>query len=95
MSLFEQTAYVLPDCGVHNHLPPPPPNQLVRVLWEDVPETGGSCVPAVARGTVRAEETRHGVIVIDHFLPMWSDWTIATDAVRIVGPAKSDEQTSR
>lgn len=81
----EQTAYLLPDRGVCNHLPPPPPNQLVRVLLEDVPETGGSCVPAAVRGKLRAEETRYEVVVIDHSLPMWSGWMIETNDVRVVG----------
>ena len=87
----EASAYLLPDRGVCNHLPPPPPNQLVRVLLEDVPETGGSCVPAVVRGTLRAEETRHEVIVIDHSLPMWSGWTLETEDVRVAGRSMSDQ----
>ena len=80
----EQTAYLLPDRGVCNHLPPPPPNQLVRVLMKDVPATEGSCVPAVVQGTLRAEESRHEVVVIDHSLPMWSGWMIETEDVRVV-----------
>jgi hypothetical protein len=80
----EQTAYLLPDRGLCNHLPPPPPNQLVRLVIQDVPETGGSCVPAVVRGTLRAEESRHEVIVIDHELPMWSVWTLEIDDIRVV-----------
>ena len=80
----EQTAYLLPDRGVCNHLPPPPPNQLVRVLMKELPKAGGSCVPAVVRGTLRAEETRHEVTVIDHSLQMWSAWIIETNDVRVV-----------
>jgi len=80
----EASAYLLPDRGVCNHLPPPPPNQLVRVLLKDVPETGGCGVPATVRGTLRAEEARHEVTVIDHSLPMWSAWTLDTEDVRVV-----------
>lgn len=86
----EQTAYLLPDRGVCNHLPPPPPNQLVRLLMKDLPETGGSCVPAVIQGTLRAEETRYEVVVIDHSLPMWSAWTLETNAVSVVDSYQSD-----
>jgi hypothetical protein len=86
----EASAYLLPDRGVCNHLPPPPPNQLVRLLMKNAPETGGSCVPAAVRGTLRAEETRYEVIVIDHSLPMWSAWTLEADDVRAVGPYESD-----
>ena len=87
----EASAYLLPDRGVCNHLPPPPPNQLVRLVMKDVPKTGGSCVPAVVRGTLRAQETRYEVTVIDHSLPMWSAWTLETEAVRAVGSSTSDE----
>ena len=80
----EASAYLLPDRGICNHLPPPPPNQLVRVLLKDVPETGGCGVPAAVRGTLRAEEARHEVTVIDHSLPMWSSWTLETEDVRVV-----------
>ena len=86
----EQTAYLLPNRGVCNHLPPPPPNQLVRLLMKDLPETGGSCVPAVIQGTLRAEETRYEVVVIDHSLPMWSAWTLETNAVSVVDSYQSD-----
>jgi len=86
----EASAYLLPDRGVCNHLPPPPPNQLVRLLMKNAPQTGGSCVPAAVRGTLRAEETRYEVVVIDHSLPMWSAWTLEADDVRAVGPYESD-----
>jgi len=86
----EQAAYLLPDRGVCNHLPPPPPNQLVRLLMKDLPETGGSCVPAVIQGTLRAEETRYEVVVIDHSLPMWSAWTLETNEVSVVDSYQSD-----
>jgi len=86
----EASAYLLPDRGVCNHLPPPLPNQLIRLLMKEAPETGGSCVPAVIRGTLRAEESRHEVIVIDHELPMWSAWTLEADDVRAVSPYESD-----
>jgi hypothetical protein len=88
----EASAYLLPDRGVCNHLPPPPPNQLVRLLMKDVPEDGGSCIPTAIRGTLRAEETRYEVIVIDHSLPMWSAWTLETDEVRAVDSYESDNR---
>jgi hypothetical protein len=91
----ETSAYLLPDRGVCNHLPPPPPNQLVRLLMKDVPETGGSCVPAVVRGTLRAEENRHEVMVIDHDLPMWSAWVLETEVVRALGSSTSDVTPQR
>ena len=87
----EASAYLLPDRGVCNHLPPPPPNQLVRVLLKEVSETGGSCVPVVVRGTLRASETRSEVVVIDHSLPMWSGWALETEDVRVVDRSMREE----
>ena len=91
----EASAYLLPDRGVCNHLPPPPPNQLVRLLLQDVPEIAGSCVPAVVGGILRAEESRHEVIVIDHSLPMWSAWTLEAEEVRAVASSTSDGASPR
>ena len=91
----EATAYLLPDRAVCNHLPPPSPNKLVRLVTTDIPSAGGACVPAVARGILHAEETRHEVIVIDHSLPMWSSWTLETDSVRLVGLPVSNEEASQ
>ena len=87
----EQTAYLLPDRGICNHLPPPPPNQLVRVLLKDVPENGGCGVPATVRGALRAEEARHEVTVIDHSLPMWSGWMLEADEIRVANRSMPDE----
>jgi len=91
----EASAYLLPDRGVCNHLPPPLPNQLIRLLMKEAPETGGSCVPAVIRGTLREEESRHEVIVIDHSLPMWSGWMLEADEVRVADRSMSDEPVPR
>jgi hypothetical protein len=74
-------AYLLPDRGVCNHLPPSPPNQLVRLELTSLPDLGGFCVPALVRGTLRAEESRHQALVIDDAVPMWSAWTLKTDHV--------------
>jgi hypothetical protein len=95
MDSGEQTAYLLPDRSVCNHLPPPPPNQLVRLLMKDAPEVGGSCAPAAVRGTLRAEETQYEVIVIDHSLAMWSAWTLETHDVRVVDRFASDTPIPR
>ena len=91
----EQTAYLLPDRGVCNHLPPPPPNQLVRLQMKDIPEIIGPCVPAVARGTLRTEETQHEVVVIEHSVEMWSAWTLQADAVRAMDSSRSDKASQR
>ena len=91
----EARAYLLPDRAVCNHLPPPPPNQLVRLLAKSALKITGSCVPVAVRGMLRAEETRHEVVVIDHSLPMWSAWSLTTDDVRKAGMSAFDQQSSQ
>jgi len=91
----EASAYLLPNRDVCNHLPPPAPNQLVRLLIKDVPEAGFSCVPATVQGTLRAKDERHEVIVIDHSLPMWSAWTLETEALRTVGSSAANGTTQQ
>ncbi len=76
-----ETAYLLPDRGVCSHLPPPPPNQLVRLEMSRLPEAGGGCVPVTVRGTLRAEEARHEAHLHDHGVPMWSAWVLETEQV--------------
>jgi hypothetical protein len=78
----EASAYLLPDRGVCNHLPAPAPNQLVRLVLQELSEIAGACVPVIVRGVLRAEEARYEVIVIDHSLPMWSTWTLETAGVQ-------------
>lgn len=82
------TGYLVPDRGMCSHLPPPPPNQLLRLVMEDVPEMVGVCTPAAARGTLLAEETRGEAFVIDDMVPMWSAWTLDTvDVSAVSSPA--------
>ena len=89
------TAYLMPDRSVCMHLPPPPPNQLVRLVIESAPQVSGSCVPVVVWGTLRAQESRHEVFMIDHSVPMWSAWTLETDDVRMANHSMSDEPIPR
>ena len=87
----EVTAYLMPDRSVCMHLPPPPPNQLVRLVIETAPDIEGSCMPVVVWGTLKAQESRHEVFMIDHSVPMWSAWTLETDDVRMADRSMSDE----
>lgn len=65
-------AYLLPDRGVCMHLPPPPPNQLVRLDIDQLPEPLGPCIAAAVRGRLAANETTTTVPVFDDIVPLWS-----------------------
>lgn len=89
------TSYLMPDRSVCNHLPPPQPNQLLRLAVKDVPETVGFCTPVVVRGTLLAKDTRHEVFVIDDSVSMWSAWTLETEAVRFMSSSTPDKTSLR
>ena len=54
------------------HLPPPAPNQLVRLEINQLPEPLGPCIAAAVRGRLSANETTTSVPVFDDTVPMWS-----------------------
>jgi hypothetical protein len=75
------SAYLLPDRGVCSHLPPPPPNQLVRLDLASAPEIDIFCAPAMVRGRLRVEESRLEAFVIDDAVPMWSSWALKVEKI--------------
>lgn len=75
-------AYLLPNRGVCMHLPPPVPNQLVRLDIESLPDPIGPCIAAKVRGRLSVEETTATVPVLDDSVPFWSRWRLdVTEAV--------------
>lgn len=69
-------AYLLPDRGVCMHLPPPAPNQLVRLVIDQPPEPLGPCIAAAVRGHLYANETTATVPVFEDTVPLWSSWQL-------------------
>ncbi len=86
----ETVAYLLPDRGVCMHLPPPVPNQLVRLNLKQLPEPLGNCISAAVRGRLTAGETRSMVPVFDHTVPLWSGWRLDVSAVTTTGTLPAD-----
>ena len=69
-------AYLLPDRGVCMHLPPPVPNQLIRLEIDKLPEPLGPCISAAVRGQLSAGETTATVPVFDDTALLWSSWRL-------------------
>ena len=69
-------AYLLPDRGVCMHLPPPVPNQLIRLDLDMLPEPLGPCISAAVRGRLSVDETAATVAVIDDTALLWSSWRL-------------------
>ncbi len=70
----EIVAHLFPDRGVCMHLPPPAPNQLLRLKIEQFPEPLGACIATVVRGRLSPIESTATVPVLDDNVSLWSRW---------------------
>jgi uncharacterized protein len=74
--------YLVPQVGMCSHLPPPPPNQLVRVRLR-----AGNRMPASAYTPVRVSGKLHvepsdtTIFILDGKARMLSGWTLETKAI--------------
>ena len=78
------TAYLVPERGMCSHTPPPPPNQLLRLVLDDMPEDVWLYTPAVVRGTLRMEENRRAFSIVDGPVQMWSAWTLEAENLELI-----------
>ncbi len=87
----EMVAYLLPDRGVCMHLPPPAPNQLVRLDIDKWPEPLGPCIAAAVRGSLTANETTAEVPVFDDTVPLWSRWQLDVSEATTLGKLSAED----
>lgn len=80
-------AYLVPETGMCAHIPPPPPNQLLRLRFTAPPEITGLFAPVRVRGTLRQTETRREMMVVDGMVQMWSVWTLEAQSLTAADPA--------
>ena len=84
-------AYLLPDRGVCMHLPPPVPNQLIRLDIDDLPEPLGPCINAAVRGRLSADENTATVPVFDDTAHLWSSWRLDVSEAITAGALPPDD----
>jgi hypothetical protein len=75
----KSTAYLVPERGMCSHMPPPPPNQLVR-LYE----------PVRVSGLLSIEPSKRAVRVVDGLVPMNATFTMDVSDVETFGFAWGD-----
>ena len=68
--------YLVPQVGMCSHLPPPPPNQLVRVKLLEDPKNQSLYVPVRVSGKLRVEATDAAIFILDGEARMFSGWTL-------------------
>lgn len=83
------TGYLVSAVGLCSHLPPPPPNQLVRVRLEGtaLPERTTLYTPIRFSGRLHADASDETVFVLDGEVRMISQWTLAASEALLLGPA--------
>lgn len=74
-------AYLVPERGMCSHLPPPPPNQMIRVRLNGdwVPSYFHEPVRLTGKLTIDPSDQR--MMVVDGLMPMRATFTLDTDSV--------------
>ena len=75
--------YLVPQVGMCSHLPPPPPNQLVRVRLRADQQVGSLYTPVRVSGPLQAERSDTTIFILDGKARMLSGWTLDADTVNL------------
>lgn len=89
-----QMAYIVPERGMCSHVPPPPPNQMVRLRLSDSWAPSTVYEPIVVTGQIRIEPTQKEMLVVDGPVLMKAAFTLEVDDVQTFGPIQTSEDAS-
>ena len=73
--------YLVSQVGMCSHLPPPPPNELVRVKLKEDPQGQSLYVPVRVSGLLRTEASDATIFILDGDSRMFSGWTLDANTV--------------
>jgi hypothetical protein len=73
--------YLVPQVGMCSHLPPPPPNQLVRVRLRADQQVESLYTPVRVSGRLRVEPSDETIFILDGEARMLSGWTLEAETV--------------
>jgi hypothetical protein len=73
--------YLVSQVGMCSHLPPPPPNELVRVKLKKDPQGQSLYVPVQVSGLLRVEASDATIFILDGESRMVSGWTLDANTV--------------
>ncbi|MEX0327081.1 MAG: DUF3299 domain-containing protein [Ruegeria sp.] len=72
-------AYLVPKPGMCSHLPPPPPNQMIRVQLPGDWSPDKNHEPVRLTGTLRISPSDHRINVVDGLVPMQATFVLDAD----------------
>ena len=73
--------YLVPEPGMCSHMPPPPPNQMIRVQLNTDWTPAYTHVPVRVTGTLAIDPSERAIVVVDGRVPMRA--TFRLDAIEI------------
>jgi hypothetical protein len=85
------TAYLVPERGMCSHMPPPSPNQMVRLRLPDNWRPRAIYEPAQVSGLLSIEPNSRTVPVVDGPVPMRATFSMDVSDVETLGVARIDE----
>ncbi|WP_216597980.1 DUF3299 domain-containing protein [Ruegeria sp. HKCCD6428] len=89
-----QMAYIVPERGMCSHVPPPPPNQMVRLRLSESWAPSTVYEPIVVTGQIRIDPTQKEMLVVDGPVLMKAAFTLVVDNVQTFGPIQTSEDAS-
>ncbi len=87
-------AYIVLERGMCSHVPPPPPNQMVRLRLSDSWAPSTVYEPIVVTGQIRIEATQKELLVVDGRVLMKAAFTLEVDDVQTFGPIQSSKDAT-
>ncbi len=86
------TAYLVPERGMCSHVPPPPPNQLLRLVFEEAWYPQFIYEPVKVSGRLEIAPSHRVMRVVDGPVKMVSTFTIDVASVEALAPRKAEKR---
>ena len=84
--------YLVPQVGMCSHLPPPPPNQLVRVKLRAGQGNQSLYVPVRISGALHVEKSDATIFILDGKARMLSGWTLEAKTIDLSVAGKQQQK---
>ncbi|MDX1718295.1 MAG: DUF3299 domain-containing protein [Anderseniella sp.] len=79
------TAYLVPERGMCSHMPPPPPNQMVRLRLPDNWRPNAIYQPVQVSGLLSIDPTTRTILVVDGLVPMHATFSMDVSNIDKLG----------
>ncbi len=85
-------AYLVPERGMCSHVPPPPPNQMVRLRLTNGWKATETYEPVIVTGQIQIQPSDEQMLVVDGFVPLRA--TFLMDVADVQTFQKNDNRQS-